>query len=360
LRLSDRERHATPRAALKHLVAQAIIEVLTLDGRGVPSPAAGSIARRARSWPSARRSTSKYAVASVFRFADSTPNFAFEPSRLLEKEPHTNMKVLRSIPAVAAVAALGVAGSASAATGTSRAASAPSTIYACVKQSHGTTSIRFVAGPGQCRSGERSLVLRPVSRRKHPTAKHTHGRPTKRGPKGAPGKPGANGANGAPGQTGATGQPGPTGATGLPGGFVVKDANGTVVGTVLSVGGTEITVMENDGAIQMFDANTGAVVYPGLSLYFADANCQGTAYTSYLESLPGALVTAANVDSPGDPLYTWSGAAKVTATVQSETVGNGCINTGSYNQSAIYPLQQDGVIPASSGFTGPLSITPAS
>ncbi|MFZ0378091.1 MAG: hypothetical protein WCD11_19610 [Solirubrobacteraceae bacterium] len=127
--------------------------------------------------------------------------------------------------------------------------------------------------------------------------------------------------NGAPGQTGATGQPGPTGATGLPGGFVAKDANGNVVGTVLSVGGTEITVTENDGTIQMFDANTGAVVYPGLSLYFADANCQGTAYTSYLESLPGAPVSAANIDSPGDPLYTWSGAAKVTATVQSETVG---------------------------------------
>jgi Collagen triple helix repeat (20 copies) len=277
------------------------------------------------------------------------------------------MNVLRSIPAVAAVAALGVAGSASAATAAARPAAAPTTIYACVKQSHGTTSIRFVAGPGHCHSAERSLVLRPVRRRKHPTAPHAHGRAAKRGPKGArgepgaPGTPGANGAVGATGQPGATGRPGATGQTGAsgqPGGFVVKDANGNVVGTVLSVAGTEITVMGNEGTVQTFDANTGAAVYPGVGLYYAGANCQGAAYTSYLGSLPGDPVSVYNV-GPGAPLYTWSGAAKVTAGVQSENNGSGCINTGAYNQAAIYPLQPDGVIPASSGFTGPLTITPA-
>lgn len=155
-----------------------------------------------------------------------------------------------------------------------------------------------------------------------------------------------NGATGAVGSTGAQGVVGPTGPQGPQGiqgaagaagsgGFVAKDANGVVLGTVvqLSVNGPSIPVVVWDAADQVLvsyldeaDLVGGSVAGVSASvytepLYYTTSNCTGTPYMS-LQAQTGIQLYNTSLGSVK------TGAAKfATVTVNSEvsTTSTQCV-----------------------------------
>ena len=93
------------------------------------------------------------------------------------------------------------------------------------------------------------------------------------GPKGDKGDPGQQGAAGSPGTPGATGPQGP--------GLVVKDANGTLVGFVLSTdcSGTCAAIVARrfaEGVTASFSVNTGGADISSGIVLFDSSDCSGT------------------------------------------------------------------------------------
>ncbi len=93
---------------------------------------------------------------------------------------------------------------------------------------------------------------------------------------------GLRGSKGDAGQQGAIGSPGTPGATGPQGpGFVVKDANGTFVGLVMSTdcSGTCAAIVSRhftEGVVATFRVNTGGVDISSGTVLFDSTDCSGT------------------------------------------------------------------------------------
>ena len=96
---------------------------------------------------------------------------------------------------------------------------------------------------------------------------------TEAGPTGPTGPAGATGPAGDQGNTGATG---PAGATGG-GGLTVKDKNGNALGTLLSLGGSSVTIY-NSGYV--FTINMDGTFYPSTIIWTSGSACSGTPYLS--------------------------------------------------------------------------------
>ncbi len=100
------------------------------------------------------------------------------------------------------------------------------------------------------------------------------------GPQGLQGTPGAAGATGATGPAGPAGPTGATGATGATGpagaagaGSRVRDANGVVLGTLLSVTRTGVTLINSSG--YQYSLNWNGTV-ANQQTWYSGANCTGT------------------------------------------------------------------------------------
>ena len=108
------------------------------------------------------------------------------------------------------------------------------------------------------------------------------GVPGATGPQGLQGAAGPQGLPGAQGATGATGAQGPMGLQGPPGsGLVVKDANGTLVGIVLSTdcSGTCAAIVARrfaEGVTASFSVNTGGADISSGIVLFDSSDCSGT------------------------------------------------------------------------------------
>ena len=122
-------------------------------------------------------------------------------------------------------------------------------------------------------------------------------------PQGEQGPKGERGAKGAKGEKGEAGERGPagaaaSGATGGATGLTLKDAAGTVLGTVLGAGNVPDTtwLVLRDGGVFSYDY-TGALTTSS-SVLFQTSDCTGTAYFY--------VGTIENVNTP-DEIENWQG-----------------------------------------------------
>ncbi len=170
----------------------------------------------------------------------------------------------------------------------------------------------------------------------------------------------SSGAQGSAGKDGAAGPAGPAGAAGAPGAFLVKDANGTVAGTLLAVGAVSGRTYTFDFRGHTFgaDAETGALSIQQ-EFYYESTDCSGTPHVTS-QVYPGQ--TAVSTENPAGPgPYTYGDRVSPPTMHSYGSYGMGISVCGSYTftpASAIAMVAlPDGDVPPA--LTGPLRYPPA-
>jgi hypothetical protein len=135
----------------------------------------------------------------------------------------------------------------------------------------------------------------------------------------------------------------------------VKDANGNVVGTLVTYWGSEISMMLNDGTIVDVDPATGNIYYAQPDFKYASADCTGPAYVDWgAVQMPFA---APDNSAVGAPLYTVSPSTVPLNVGSVYDATTGCTPTGGSNVDASAHAVNATGATVLANFAGPLTIT---
>jgi Collagen triple helix repeat (20 copies) len=172
---------------------------------------------------------------------------------------------------------------------------------------------------------------------------------TKEGPAGPPGAQGERGPEGSAGQAGAPGQTGPAGPAGY---FVWKDANGKVVGRMLTLhdfignpAQSRPAMMDANGIFwEVLPVQGALAVFQVASRAYAQAGCAGTAYIVTDEvTLPRISILVLGNGSPTTRVLEDHAVSQSGVTLVSYETSSGCLEgspPGTTNFSGVY-LESD-------------------